>query len=146
MGGFDIVSHAYVANTALLLESAEQLELGARVLQVVHLDQVDHFGLQRLEALFDLRHTTLAAGGGHLTGQKHLPTYIAALDQLTHHPVSIAVARRGIDHPCATLDEHPQHLEQGSHLVIVELNVMCPRGSQPDHRKHLAGRGNRALA
>ncbi|MCY1541788.1 hypothetical protein D9M68_774910 [compost metagenome] len=145
MGRLDVVGDTDVAHLALRFQLAQQGQLGAGVLQVVHLHQVQLVGPQGAQAGLDLGHATLTAGGGNLRREKGLALGAGAFEQFAGDLLRGTVTGCGIDQRGAAVDKGAHHLVQGLEAGLLEAHIEGARGAQADYREHLAAAGDGAL-
>src|SRR5439155_8482393 len=99
---------ADIANLAFFLHLPERREVGAPILEIVHLDQIDDRALQQLGGAPHLRDPRLAPAGPDLGGEKNARPRAGLGDEIAGYRLGTAIHWRGIDDLAASIEEEAQ--------------------------------------
>jgi hypothetical protein len=134
---------ADIADLPRRLHLPQGREMGAPVLQIVDLDQVNDLGAQPLGRPAHLGDPLLLAASPDLGREKDARAHPQLGDEIAGHRLGAGIHRRGVDHPPPGINQPPHHLLQRRPLCGVLADIEHAPGAEPDDRHRLAGRWDR---
>src|SRR5439155_14386867 len=145
VGATVVVRDAHIADAARGLPVAQGCQVRVRVLEVVHLHEVEALDAQLLHRVLHLANARLLATGPHLGRDEELRAHSQLGRELPRHRFRQSVHRRAVDDAASKLDEDLDLILCLRLLGGVASDVEYLPGAEADCGNRFSRLGNAAL-